>query len=295
MGKTSASLYLAPLFRGEIVNADSRQIYRHMDVGTAKPSLAERAVVPHHLIDIVDPDQEYSLALYQRQALAAIRDVHQRGKLPILVGGSGLYVRAVAEGLAIPSVPPDPDLRSELEARAQREGPQALHAELRRLDLVAAGRIDARNVRRVVRALEVTLKAGTPISELQRKRSTPFRVLKLGLTIPREELYRRIDERVDWQIAHGLIEENMALRERGYGPDLPAMSSLGYRQIAYYLDGRATLDEAVALTKNETHRFARQQNTWFRPTDSSIHWLASDASAPGRMAELVGAFLADQY
>jgi len=272
-GKTALSLQLAEALDGEIVSADSRQIYRGMDIGTAKVTPAERARVPHHLLDVVDPDHTLTLAEYQRMAYDAINAIHARGQLPFLVGGSGQYVHAVIEGWGIPKVPPHPDLRAELEAQAQAEGAEALHARLAELDPVAAGRIDYRNVRRVIRALEVCLVSGRPITELQRKTPPPYHIYQLGVTRPRPELYARIDARVDRMIAQGLVAEVQRLVATGYGWDLPAMSGLGYRQIGQYLRGEINLAEAVALIKQQTRRFVQQQYNWFRLDDPAIHWV----------------------
>jgi len=292
VGKTALSLHLAETFNGEVVSADSRQVYRGLDTGTAKATPEERRCVPHHLLDLVDPDQPLTLAEYQRLAYATIEDILRRGRLPLLVGGSGLYVRAVLEGWTIPGVEPNAALRAALEREAEERGEAALHHWLAALDPQAAARIDPRNVRRVVRALEVCLTAGRPISALQARRPPPYRILRLGLTMPRELLYRRLDQRVERMMAQGLVEEVQGLVARGYSLTLPAMSGLGYRQIGLYLQGEITLEEAVALIKRETRRFVRQQYTWFRLDDAAIRWL--DASLPDcgeRMEEEVRAFL----
>jgi tRNA dimethylallyltransferase len=278
VGKTAISLHLAETFNGEVVSADSRQVYRSMDIGTAKATPKEQRRAPHHLLDLVAPDEPLTLAQYQPLAYAAIDDILRRGRLPLLVGGSGLYVRAVLEGWTIPRVPPNPALRAVLEKEAKRRGEAVLHRWLATLDPPAAERIDPRNVRRVIRALEVCLTAGRPISELQAKRPPPYRILRIGLSMPRELLYRRIDERVERMMTHGLVDEVRGLVAKGYSFDLPAMSGLGYRQIGLYLRDEATLEEAVALIKRETRRFVRQQYTWFRLDDPAIRWF--DASAP---------------
>ncbi len=268
VGKTSLSLRLAAELDGEIVSADSRLLYKGMDIGTAKPSTAEQTAVPHHLIDVCRPDETLTLAAYQRLAYAAIRRIQANGRLPILVGGTGQYMRAVVEGWGIPEVAPQPALRQALEALG---GPE-LARWLRQLDPVAAEKLDPRNVRRVIRALEVTLVKGRPISELQRKSPPPFRICQIGLHREREPLYTRIDRRVDQMMADGLLAELEALRGKGYGRSLPAMSGLGYRQLWAYLDGEMSLDEAVDRIKFETHRFARQQATWFRRDDPAVAW-----------------------
>lgn len=268
VGKTALSLKLAQQFRGEIVSADSRLFYRGMDVGTAKPTPAEQALVPHHLIDVCEPDETLTLAEYQRLAYAAIEKIQGNGRLPILVGGTGQYVRAVVEGWGIPEVAPHPVLRQALAALG---GPE-LARWLGHLDPAAAGKLEPRNVRRVIRALEVTLFTGRPISELQRKNPPSYRIAQIGLHGEREWLYRRIDERVDGMMTNGLLAEVERLRDGGYGRTLPSMSGLGYRQLWAYLDGEMSLAAAVERIKFETHRFARQQATWFRLDDPAIAW-----------------------
>ncbi|RMG91946.1 MAG: tRNA (adenosine(37)-N6)-dimethylallyltransferase MiaA [Chloroflexi bacterium] len=272
VGKTALSIRLAREFSGEIVSADSRLFYRGMDIGTAKPTLAERTAVPHHLIDICDPDETLTLGQYQRLAYATINAIHAREHLPILVGGTGQYVRAVIEGWGIPEVPPQPALREAL----ARLGGTELSRWLRHLDPVAAARIDPRNVRRVIRALEVTLVTGRPISSLQEKHPPPYEIKMVGLFRARESLYRRIDARVDEMMVTGLLDEVRRLKAAGYDRSVPAMSGLGYRQLLAYLDGEVSLEDAVARIKYETHRFARQQATWFRRDDPRIVWFDMD-------------------
>lgn len=281
---------LAERLGGEIVSADSRQVYRGLDVGTAKPSPAEQSRVRHHLIDLVDPEGDFTLAEFQDAAHAAIDDVLGRGKLPLLVGGTGLYVRAVVEGLDLPRVPPDPVLRREFEDIAREHGPAALHERLTVIDPVAAARIDARNVRRVIRALEVSLKAGRPFSDGSVSRPR-YHALTIGLTRPRPELYRMIDARVDAQVASGMIEETETALARGCPPNRPALASFGYREIVAYLRGQMTLTGAVERYKFETHRFARQQNAWFRPDDPRIRWFEADQRTPDRAGAVIQTFL----
>jgi tRNA dimethylallyltransferase len=269
-GKSSLALELCQTLNGEIISADSRQVYRYMDIGTAKPTKEEQALVPHHLIDVADPDQDFSLALYQSKALETIDDIQRRGKLAFLVGGSGLYVWALLEGWRIPEVPPDPTLRKQLEARAKVEGGEKLYDELKETDPAAAERIDPRNVRRVIRALEVGLQ-GTPFSQLQVKQPFVDSVI-IGLTTDRADLYRRIDARVDNMIEKGLVDEVKGLVTRGYGLDLPSMSGLGYKQIGLYLQGKTDLPTAIQQIKFDTHSFARHQYNWFRLKDKRINW-----------------------
>jgi tRNA dimethylallyltransferase len=280
-GKTALALALADRLRTAlacaVVSADSRQIYRGMDIATAKPTPDERARLPHYLIDVADPDQSYTLAQYQADATTAIATIHGRGHLPLLVGGTGLYVRAVVDGLAIPRVAPDPALRAELEAEAAASGPAALYTRLAALDPTAAARIDAANTRRLVRALEVCILSGRPISEQQGARPTPYRTLMLGLTMERAALYARADARTDAMLTAGLVEETERLVAAGYAWSLPAMSSLGYREIGAYLRGELTLSAAVERFKLATHAYIRRQLTWLRP-DTRITWL--DAGLP---------------
>ena len=282
-GKTALSIELAEALGGEIVSADSRQIYRGMDIGTAKATATERARVPHHLLDIVNPDQVLTLAEYQALVYRTIDEIAATGHLPMLVGGTGQYVAAVLQGWCIPGVAPQEALRRELETVVAGAGPLALHEQLSRLDPVAASRIDYRNVRRVIRALEVCLTTGRPISELQRKEPPPFRVVQIGVTRPRPVLYERIDRRVDAMLDAGLVAEVSALLHAGYGWELPAMTGLGYRQIGQYLRGEVTLDDAAALIKKGTRRFVQQQYNWFRAGNPAIHWIDPQDTPAGEV------------
>jgi len=287
VGKTALAVRLAQALGGEIVSADSRQVYIGMDIGTAKPTAEEMAGAPHHLIDIRHPDAPLTLAEYQSLAYRTIDDLLAGGKLPLLVGGTGQYVRAVVEGWGIPAVSPDETLRARLYAEAEAAGHETLHARLRALDPIAAGRIDGRNVRRVVRALEVCLLSGRPISELQRKSPPPYHIVQVGLTRPRPALYRRVDERVEAMLAAGLVDEVRRLEAAGYGWRLPAMSGLGYRQMGDYLRGESSLQEAVQNIKRETRRFIRQQANWFSLTDRHIHWLDLEVTPPPEVEAVV--------
>ena len=271
-GKSTLSQRLAEELDGEIISADSRQVYRHMDIGTAKPSSKQRAAVRHHLIDVVDPDEVFSLALFLRRAREAIRDILSRSRLPIVVGGTGQYVWGLLEGWQVPEVPPDPALRGALEERARVEGAAALHQELARLDPSAAHRIDARNVRRVIRALEISDTSAEPRSFQPSRRQPSFQRAIVGLTLERTALYERVNGRVDAMMEAGWVVEVEGLLGRGYGPDLPSMSSLGYREIAQHLRGEKTLEVALAEIKQRTRRFARQQHAWFRLDDERICW-----------------------
>lgn len=282
-GKSALAVALAPRFDGEIVGADSRHVYRGLDVGTGKPTAADRARIPHHLIDVVDPGAEFSVAHYQEQAAAAITAIDQRGHQPLLVGGSGHYVRALLDGYRLPKVPPDAELRRELSARAASEGPESLLRELESLDPVSAARIDPRNTRRLVRAIEVSRATGRPFSEIGGRGPSPYRTLVIGVTAPRPELYRRIDARVDAMIAAGWPGEVRALLERGLDASLPSMSSLGYPVMVEHVQGDLALDEAARRIQRLTHRFARRQYTWFKPADERIRWV--DATNDGHAEE----------
>lgn len=271
-GKTAAAIALAGGLAGhppaEAVNADSRQVYRGMSIGTAKPTAAEQSGLRHHLVDITDPQDGFSLAAFLDAAREAIADVQGRGALPIVVGGTGQYVWGLAEGWQVPRVPPDPVLR----ARLETEGPAALHARLAQVDPEAAAAIGPRNTRRLVRALEVWEATGEPFSG-QRQRAEPtFEPLLYGLRMPRETLYRRIDGRVDAMLAAGWPAEVRALLDAGCKPDHPAFSSAGYRDLAAYLLGQKSLDEAAHKAKVATHRLARSQDGWFRADDPRISW-----------------------
>lgn len=282
VGKTALALALAEQLPVEIVSADSRAVYRWMDIGTAKPTLEERQRVPHHLIDVADPDEDYSLAVYQTQARAAIERIAARGRVPLLVGGAGLYVSAVCDRLELPDVPPDVAFRDRYARRAQSEGWQSLQRELAEVDPGSAQRIDPRNVRRVIRALEVFYATGRRFSEWQTPdgSSEPRAdCLLIGLRLERQELYARIDRRIDAWMGGGLIEEVRSLLQRGFAPSLPSMSSLGYRQVAQHLAGELSLGDAVARFKLATHQYLKRQLTWFgaRP---AIHWFDASTITP---------------
>jgi tRNA dimethylallyltransferase len=272
IGKSRLSLHLANIFQGEIVSADSRQVYRYLDIGTAKPSASELSRVPHYLINIVNPDEDFSLAQYLQLANQAIENIFKRDRLPFLVGGTGLYIKAVLEGWQVPRVSPDRDFRYNREKRATERSIDELYNELVIADPDAAAKIDRRNVRRVIRALEVHAKAGKAFSQLGRKKTPAFSPLVIGLTIDRAELYRMVDHRVDEMIASGLVREVENLQKTGYDLDLPSMSGIGYRQVGQFLKGELTLEEATQKMKTETHRFIRHQYAWFRRDDARIHW-----------------------
>jgi len=289
-GKSALALWLAATFNGEIINADSRQVYRYMDTGTARPTPEQMALAPHHLFSIINPDEDFSLVQYQQLAYDSIKDVHRRGRLPLLVGGSGLYVWAVLEGWIVPPVPPDAEYRRSLERRADAAGGDQLHRELARVDPATAEKIDPRNVRRVIRALEVNREK--PFAQSARKQPPAFQTLIIGLTSPRKALYARADARVDNMVASGLVEEVRRLLSMGYSLDLPSMSSIGYREIGAFLQGRMTLDEAVYRIKVGTHRFIRHQYAWFKLDDERIHWFEANDASREAIGAVVKSFVA---
>jgi tRNA dimethylallyltransferase len=291
IGKTKLSIQLASRFDGEIINADSRQIYRHMDIGTAKPIGEELAAVPHHLVDIIEPDKEFSLAEYQQLTDKTIHDIQARGKIPFLVGGSGLYVWAVLEGWIVPKVAPDVYFRKELEKRAELGQGDDLYRELKQIDPSAAEKIDPHNIRRVIRALEVNKFADSTFSHLQKKQPPPFQTLIIGLTAERKELYPRTDERVDNMLKQGFVDEVSKLLKMGYNLTLPSMSSIGYREIGQYLSGGMTLEEAVYKIKTGTHRFIRHQYAWFRLKDERIKWFDIEKVNQGEIESAAEEFI----
>jgi tRNA dimethylallyltransferase len=279
VGKTEVSLQLAERLGAEIVSVDSRLFYRGLDIGTAKPTPQQRARVPHHLIDIVRPDETLSLVEFQRLAFEAIEDILGRIKLPLLVGGTGQYVRAVTAGWSPPAVGPQVPLRAELERSTRQHGRQWLHDRLRNLDPDAATAIDPRNARRTMRAIEVILTTGRRYSAQQGKAKSPYRLIILGLKRLRSELYARIDERIDFMWQQGLLDETRRLHEQGFGADLPAMSAIGYSQCIRVLRGDIEPEQARAEMRRATRAFVRRQANWFKDPDPEIHWFA--AADPG--------------
>ena len=271
VGKSEIALRLAVALNGEIVNADSRQVYKYLDIGTAKPSIQDRNKVKHHLLDVAEPDSVFSLALYRQQALAAFREIAGRGKLPILVGGSGQYIWSLLEGWEIPPVAPDEQMRQSLEEEATTEaGKNSLRQELKRLDPDMYDRIDLHNMRRVIRALE-TCRQGMQFSKLRQKMPSEWEGLVVGLTRPRTELYQRVDHRVEKMLLDGLLAETQDLLAR-YPHKHSVLATIGYKQLTAYIRGTTTLQQAVQTIKFETHRYIRQQYTWFKPTDPRIQW-----------------------
>ena len=276
VGKTAISLGLAEKYEGEIVSADSRLVYRGMNIGTAKPTLAEQKRVRHHLIDVVEPADEWNLAKYQSGAGEAIENIHKREKVVFLVGGTGQYLTAVLEGWTPPPRSQDVDFRSSLEQQAQEMGYETLHSRLEDIDPIAAEHIDARNVRRVIRALEIHHVTGLPPSQLRIKSPPDFEVLKIGLMLPRDQLYARIDARIEEMMEVGWLEEVETLLSLNIPRDAPSMSAIGYAQLVEYLRGEVKLDEALSETRRLTRQFIRRQANWFKPDDPSIRWFIND-------------------
>ena len=292
VGKTVLAVELGRRFGGEVVNADSRQVYRGMSIGTAKPTADERAAAAHHLVDILDPPENFGLGLFLECAGGALRDIRERGRLPIVCGGTGQYVWALVEGHRLHEVPPDVEFRAEMEAEAERLGAAALHQRLAAIDPARAEALDARNVRRVIRALEIHHVTGRLPSELKPVATQGNDALVLGLTMPRDALYRRIDERVDRMMEEGFLREVEELRAGGLAQGPGPLDSPGYRELGLYLEGELPLDEAIGRTKTQTHRLARRQYGWFKPGDPRIRWLdATDPELAERASEAVSGFL----
>lgn len=273
VGKSKVAIELAERFDGEIINADSMQVYRYMDIGTAKPSKEDRERVRHHLIDIRNPDEDFDAAQFRDEASKAVEDIVGRGRLPIVAGGTGLYIKALTEGLFdVPKV--DKELRARLRKEVEDSGISALHKRLAEVDPVAAERIGPYNTHRIIRALEIFYLTGIPISLHQKSHAfseRPYDCLKIGLSVEREALYKKIDDRVDNMIKEGLVEEVGRIIAMGYRPDTKAMQTLGYSQICRYLEREYSLEEAVRLIKRDTRHYAKRQMTWFRK-DAGINW-----------------------
>ena len=283
VGKTGLALELASAFDGEIISADSMQVYRHLDIGTSKPTREERERVPHHLIDIVDPDGEFSAALFSRQAGGIIGDLHGR-RTVIVAGGTGLYIRALTGGI-IEGPGPDEGLRKSFRERLESEDRETLYARLEARDPEAAGRIHPRDGVRIIRALEIAELAGEPISEKQRRhgfRQVRYEFLKVGLYRDRGELYHRIDSRASQMIEAGLVEETEKIICMGYDENVKPLQSLGYKYIIRYIRKELTLEEALKLMQRDTRHYARRQMTWFRG-EGDIEWFHPDETGPIRL------------
>ena len=295
VGKTQLAVELCQRFGAEVINADSRQVYREMDIGTAKPTPEERGQAPHHLLDLLEPSENFGLGAFLPLAKQASEDIVSRGKQPIVAGGTGQYVWALLDRQSVPAVPPDPEFRAALEKEAAQEGgAAALHDRLRQVDPTRADALDPRNVRRVVRALEIYHSTNTRPSEMVGNSPDSGKRLVIGLTMERKTLYRRIDERVDAMMQEGFLPEVERLVQTGFPAGRGALNSPGYRELGQHLLGELSLEEAVSRTKTKTHRLARRQYTWFKPSDPRITWLdASDPGAAQRAADLVSAHLSE--
>ena len=297
VGKTRLGVQVAQQIGTEVLAADSRQVYRGMDIGTDKPTEDERQDVPHRLIDLADPDETFSTGWYRRAALAEIDRLYAAGRLPFVVGGTGLYIRTLVRGLC-PAPPADPLVRAELMRMSKEQGRDGLYAELAQVDPVTAARLHPNDEAKVMRALEVYRLSGQPMSALQRHhgfQEAPFSALLIGLQRPKEELYRRIEERIDWQLAHGMVQETRALLDRGYGRESGAMTGLGYRHVAAHVSGEYDYAEMVRLFKRDTRRFAKRQMTWFRK-EPGVRWIAMEQDQPlehtvRRIVSLIEEFL----
>jgi tRNA dimethylallyltransferase len=290
-GKSNLAIQIAELFGGEIVNADSRQVYRMMDIGTAKPSNEDFSKVPHHLFNIVNPDQDFNLASFLQLSNETIAAIQGRHKIPVLAGGSGQYIWSLLEGWQIPKVAPDRALRNSLEEVATKEGGDQLYHQLEKFDPKAAEKIDRRNVRRVIRALEVFLEGKNHAAQIRRKMPPDFRPLIIGLSTERKTLYRRTDDRVEEMFENGLAEEVRNLDSLGYGAALSSMNSIGYKQVLTMLRGKSSLSETKAKIKTETHRFIRHQYAWFKLRDTRIKWFDNSSNIFPEIMNLAGSFL----
>jgi tRNA dimethylallyltransferase len=292
VGKTDVAIRLAERWGGEIISADSSAVYRGLDIGSAKPTPDEQRRVRFHLIDVADPSEVFTAARFRELALQAMADIQARGKRVLIVGGAGLYLRVLLHGFSLAPPPADPEVRARWKAEVERVGALALHARLQQIDPVAAARIHPNDAVRITRAFEVYDMTGAPISQWQQRANAELPALKIGLTMPREQLYARIDQRVDKMIAQGMLEEVQTLLQNGYNPEQPALKGLGYRHLIGYIQGHVSWDESVRLWKRDTRRFAKRQMTWFR-TEPGVHWV--DASlGMEQTARLVELLLMEQ-
>lgn len=293
VGKTSLALQVARNLGGEILSCDSMQIYRGMDIGTAKATNDERAIVPHHLLDIVEVGDDFSVADYQRLADDMIARLNQEGKLPILVGGTGLYYQAVVDHYTFHPMETQAQVRQRLQDQARSEGLACLYERLTIIDPDYAARISSQDEKRIIRALEVYELTGITFSEQQRKDMDTYNLAVVGLYLERADLYQRINKRVDDMLAQGLIEEVRLLHSQGYGLECNAMQALGYKQVLYYLDGLLSYEDMVDEIKRETRRYAKRQLTWFR-RDKRINWFDVSASSEVELAQKISQFMEGQ-
>jgi tRNA dimethylallyltransferase len=272
VGKTDISIHLAQKFNGEIISADSRTFYIGMDIGTAKPSKSDQQTVKHYMVDVADPGENISLATFQKTSIELINLIRSKGKTPFIVGGTGQYIRAITHGWDSPAVAPQLKLRRILESISQEKGYSYLHDNLAHMDPSAAEKIDPRNVRRTIRALEVIFTTGKTFSSQRKKGRQLFNYLLIGLTRPREELYERIDQRIETMFEKGFISEVMNLLEVGYSENTPSLSAIGYPECIRVIKGEITESEAKTEIKRKTRIFVRRQANWFKPGDESIKW-----------------------
>lgn len=289
-GKSGLAIQLATALDAEIVSADSRYLYRQLNIGTAKPTEGELSQVPHHLIDVADLHQPWSIGEYKVEAENIIKNMHQRGKIPIVTGGTGQYIRALRENWQIPELEADHRMRTVLEKIGDKVGFEKLHQNLKVLDPQAAELIDYRNHRRTIRALEVIFSSGVRFSQARSRKDSPYEMLMIGLRWEREELYQRIDARIEQMLKEGFLDEVRGLINHGYKDALLKMRVIGYSELIAYLDNNLSLEEALMLIKRNTRKYVRRQANWFKPTDSEIHWLnAKDPAILEKMLDLVSA------
>ena len=284
-GKSELAVKLAQKFNGEIISADSRQIYKGMDIGTAKPTKAESKLIPHHLIDIKNPNQNYTVSQYKKDAIAAIKKILRKNKLPILVGGTGLYIKAVVDNLKIPKVKPNPQLRQKLEKELKEKGLNFLYEKLIKLDPEAAYIVDRYNPRRVIRALEITFQTKKPFSAQRKQGKKMFNALKIGINPPPKKLKEKIEKRVDQMVNDGLIQEVKNLIKK-YPAELPVFDTIGYCEIINYIQGKISLEEAINQIKKNTWHYVKRQMTWFRK-DKEIVWVANQKEAENLVREFL--------
>ena len=294
VGKTEIAIQLAERLKGEIVSIDSRQMYRELNIGTAKPSAEELERAPHHLVDCFDPRQAISLPTFLDLLVTTLDSILEAGKLPILAGGTGQYFRALIEGWQVPRVAPIPELRDRLLSEEEEFGTGHLHAKMAAIDPESAARIDPRNTRRIIRALEVHHASGETFSSLRARSEPRYDFLIIGLDRPREALYQRVDSRIDRMMEAGLEKEVRVLLDRGIDFDLPAMSSLGYREWRAHIDGQSTREEVVAEIRRNTRRLVRSQGAWFRKDDPRLHWFDLSQVAIDDILEQVDQLIAKQ-
>jgi tRNA dimethylallyltransferase len=287
VGKSDFAVELAEKLDGEIVSADSRLFYRGMDIGTAKPAPEELARVPHHLVNVADPDEPWSLVVFQERSRQAIEGIYERQHIPILVGGTGQYIQAVIESWQAPPMEPDLKMRTVLEAWGHIIGPHQLYQRLRLLDPEAASHIEPNNLRRTVRALEVIFKTGRKFSDQRLKHESKYSLCELGLILPRAELYQHIDQRIDQMIARGFLDEVKGLLAKGFSPDLSTFSAIGYREMIAVNTGKMTIDEAVVSMKRYSRQYVRRQSNWFKESDPAIHWLVADSQAVDEAVSII--------